>query len=85
MSKPVSRGLFTDLLYKRPIPAAARSQAWVCGSSLAGIAGPNPERGMDVCVLWVVCVVRYRSLRRDDNSSRGDLPSAVSECDRRTS
>ena len=25
-----------------PISAAARSQAWVCGRSLAGIVGSNP-------------------------------------------
>jgi len=35
-----------------------RSKAWVCGRSLAGTAGSNPARGMDVCLLWVVCVVR---------------------------
>ena len=29
MSKHVSRVLFTDLMYKRPIPVAARSKAWV--------------------------------------------------------
>ena len=36
---------------------AARSKAWVCGRSLAGIAGSNPARGMNVCVLRVLCVV----------------------------
>ena len=30
---------------------AARSKAWVCGHSLAGIAGSNPVGGMDVCLL----------------------------------
>jgi len=25
-----------------PIPVAARSKAWVCGRSLAGIVGSNP-------------------------------------------
>jgi hypothetical protein len=34
-----------------PIPVAARSQAYVCISSLAGIVGSNPANGMDVCVL----------------------------------
>ena len=38
-----------------PIPVAARSNAWVCGRSLAGTAGSNPAEGMDVscecCVL----------------------------------
>jgi hypothetical protein len=36
---------------KLPIPVAARSKAWVCGSSLAGIAGSNLAYGMDVCLL----------------------------------
>ena len=31
-----------------PIPVAARSKAWVCGRSLAGIAGLNPVGCMDV-------------------------------------
>jgi len=34
---------------------AVRSEAWVCGRSLAGIAGSNPAGGMDVCLLWVLC------------------------------
>ena len=32
-----------------PIPAAARSKAWVCGRSLAGIVGSSLAGGMDVC------------------------------------
>ena len=34
-----------------PIPVAARSKAWFCGRSLAGIAGSNPAGVMDVCLL----------------------------------
>ena len=34
-----------------PVPVAARSKAWVCSRSLAGIAGSNPTGGMDVCLL----------------------------------
>jgi hypothetical protein len=41
-----------------PVPVAARAKAWVCGRSLAGIACSNPYGGMDVCLLWVLCVVR---------------------------
>ena len=33
--------------------------------------------GMDVCLLWVLCFVRYRSLRWADHSSRGVLPTVV--------
>ena len=36
----------------------ARSDAWVCGNSFAGIVGSNPTGGIDVCLLWVFCVVR---------------------------
>ena len=56
---------------------AARSKAWVCGHSLAGIAGSNSAGGMDVCLWWLLCVVRQRSLRRADHSCRGVLPSVV--------
>ena len=38
-----------------PVPVAARPRAYVCGRSLAGIAGSNPDRGMDV-YLCGICV-----------------------------
>jgi len=41
-----------------PVPVAARSKAQVCGSSPAEIVGSNPTGGMDICLLWVLCVVR---------------------------
>ena len=41
-----------------PILVAARSKAWVCGHSLAGIVGSNPAGGVNVCLLRVLCVVR---------------------------
>jgi len=41
----------------RPIPVAARSEAWVCGRSHAGIAGSNPTGGMNICLLRELCVV----------------------------
>ena len=46
---------YEDVFDLLPIPVAARSEAWVCGRSLAGIVGSNPAGGMDVsrecCVL----------------------------------
>jgi hypothetical protein len=39
-----------------------------------------PPGGMDVCLLCVLCVVRYSSLRRADHSSRGVLPTVVRRC-----
>jgi hypothetical protein len=32
-----------------PIPLAARSQAWVCRCSLAGVVGANPPEDVDDC------------------------------------
>jgi hypothetical protein len=37
----------------------------------------NPAGDMDVYLLGVLCVVRYRYLRRADHPSRGVLPSMV--------
>ena len=33
-------------------------KAWICGFSLAGIAGSNPAGGMDVSLVYVVCVLQ---------------------------
>jgi len=54
-----------------------RSKVWVCGRLLAGIVGSKPAGRMIVCLLWVLCTVRWSSPRRADHSSRGILPSAV--------
>jgi hypothetical protein len=44
------------------------------GRSLAGIMGSIRAGAMNVCLLWVLCVVRLRPLQRADPSSRGVLP-----------
>jgi hypothetical protein len=41
-----------------PVAVAACSKAKVCGRSPAEIVGSNPTGVMDVCLLWVLCVVR---------------------------
>jgi hypothetical protein len=41
-----------------PVPVTARSKAWVCGRSPAGIVGSNHTGSMDVFPLRVLCVVR---------------------------
>jgi len=56
-----------------PLPVAAQTKAWGCGRRLAVIAGSNLAGLCMSCLLWVLCVVRYRSLRRADHSSRGVL------------
>ena len=79
---------FVRWISNTPIPVAARSTALVCGRSLADIAGSDPDRCMNVCLLWLPCIVRHRSMRRDDHSSRGVLPNVcacvrvcVSQCE----
>ena len=70
------------------MPVAVQSKARDCGRSLAGIPGSNSTGGwMDVFLVWVLCVVRWRPLWRTDRSSRGDVPLMVclNECDRGTS
>ena len=39
-------------------PLGSWSKAWACGHSLVGTVGSNPARDMDVCLLWVLFVVR---------------------------
>ena len=53
------------------------SKAWDCGRSLAGNVGSNPAGDRPVCLLWVLCAVRYRSLHRADQSLRGVLLTLV--------
>jgi len=40
------------------IPVAGWSKAWVCSRLHAGIAGSDPTGGIDICLLWVLCVVK---------------------------
>jgi hypothetical protein len=52
-----------DYVYTMPtIPVAARSKAWVCGRSLAGIVGSNPARGIDVSLSCECYVLSGRGL-----------------------
>jgi hypothetical protein len=51
------------------IPVATRSKAWVCGSSLAGIAGSNPGGGMDVLsFVSVMCCLCDGQITRPEES-----------------
>jgi len=43
---------------EQPITAAARSEAWVCGRSLAGVVGLIRAGGMDLCRLCLLYVAR---------------------------
>ena len=68
------------IVMRMPVPLAAQSKAKVFGRLPAEIVGSNPTQGMDVCLLWVLCVVRQRSLRRTDHSFRGVLPNVARRC-----
>ena len=48
----------TDTIVHFTIPVAALSKSWVCGRSLAGIAGSSPAGIIDVCLFCVCCQVK---------------------------
>jgi hypothetical protein len=48
---PIKLLIQMPLISHEPIPVAARSKAWVCGRWLAGIAGSNAFRDIDVFLL----------------------------------
>jgi hypothetical protein len=56
-----------------PILVAARSKAWVCGTSLVGIVVSNPA----VCPLVSVVCFQVENSARVDHSSRRVLPIMV--------
>jgi hypothetical protein len=61
-----------------PIPVVVRSDVCVCTAATLLRLGIQFSPGeIDIYLLWVVCVVRERSLRRADHSSRGVLPIVV--------
>jgi hypothetical protein len=51
------------------------------GRSLAGIGGSNPAGGMEVCLLWVLCVIKWRSASGWSLVQRSPTECGVSECD----
>jgi hypothetical protein len=64
-----------------PVPVAARSKAWVCSCSHAGIPGSSPAGSMDVC--RVGCVLLEVSARGRSLVQRSHTECDVSnECDR---
>jgi hypothetical protein len=65
----------------------ARSKAWGCCRSLAGIAGSNPIGCMDVCLslVSVVCCQVEVAASGLSLAQRSPTACGVSECDRETS
>jgi hypothetical protein len=66
----------TKLIFP-PISVAARSKQWVCGRLPADIVGSNPARAIEVFLLGVLCVGRWKSQRRTDHWYGGFLPIVV--------
>jgi hypothetical protein len=70
----VQISLYTDITYPYycifwhvysltlPIPVAARSKTWGCGSWLAGVVGLNSAAVMDTCLFWVLYALSGRGL-----------------------
>jgi len=52
----LKKKLQTSISYEHP--QAYKMHAGPSGRSPAEIVGSNPAGGMDVCLLWVLCVVR---------------------------
>jgi len=75
--------------HSKQTPIAARSKAWVCSRSLAGIAGSNSAGFMYVCLLrMLTCFAGRNPVRPADLSSKGVVPRAracvcacVQDCD----
>jgi hypothetical protein len=71
--------------FEPTISAGERQQTYAldraaCGRSPTEIVSSNPTGGMDICLLWGSCVVRWRSLRRAEHSSRRVLPTVLRRC-----
>jgi len=64
-----------------PAVSVWRQEMDVAGSSeklvIAYQNTRHPTGGMDAFLLWVLCVVRQRCVRRTDHSSRGVLPNVL--------
>ena len=60
-----------------PLSVAAWSKGCVYSHSVSGIVGLNPNGGMDVCLLWVLCVVKWRSVWWAKHLSRWVLLSVM--------
>ena len=81
LSTPIHLHINTKL----PIPGTARSKSWVCGPSLAGIAGSNPVGGMDMSLASAVFCQVEVSASGWSLIQRSPTECGVSEGDREAS
>jgi hypothetical protein len=51
LQQHLCKNLISFIFINPTFAMSSRSKAWVCGLSLAGIAGSNPAGVMDVCLL----------------------------------
>jgi hypothetical protein len=52
------RSVFCGCNSISPVLVALRSKPWVCGRTLAGIAGSNPTGDVSICFLWMFMLSR---------------------------
>jgi len=48
---PAKHSKYLSAEHQVPIPVATQSNAWICGHSLPGIEGSNPNGSVDVRLL----------------------------------
>ena len=61
-------------------PVAAQSKTLFYSLLIARVACLNPARSTDVCLLCVLCIVKYSSVLRADHSFMGVLLSVMCLC-----
>ena len=71
--------MFTQYILGRPVLVAALSKARSAATRLLRLGVRVPPRADD-CLLRVLCVVRWRSLRQADYSSREVQPTVARPC-----
>ena len=76
-----SRSIFGVVICKGPAPVAERSKERVGGQLLAGIAGSNSARGVEVCLLDC-CVLSGREVCANGQTlvQKGPTACGVSLC-----
>jgi len=83
--KPCELFIWSLYRHSSPIPVAARSKIWVCGSSLTGIPGSNPPGSVEVCILWVMCLSGRGLCDELITNTQSPAECGVSDCDREAS
>lgn len=65
--------IFTD----KPIPVAAQCGTCIYGRSLAVITGANPAGSINVCFLWVLCVLKVEASAIGQSLDKGSPVTCV--------